>query len=267
MSRFILDLSLTDIDESIENSRGYNPYRDSDGRFASGPGGSSGGGRVGGKKLSEEDLEASMSEAGIERDYVGTRNETLTAIAAKNGFNKKPEKVSPEEFEKMSLDNLTLYRGYSPQGEDTPQKYMKEFTDGEYWAGNGNYGAGTYTFADSSKALSYADGSYDNIQAMILKKNSKIGDYATVNQEFRDFSNNMYNKYAKLSEKHYSNGNDALGSKFDLMSDYYSFMDFGAYAAYRGYDAIKWSPKSIDDDPRTIYVVLNRGQIIVPGEV
>ena len=107
MSRFILDLSLTDIDENIENSRGYNPYRDSGGRFASGPGGSSGGGRVGGKKLSEEDLEASMSEAGIERDYVGTRNETLTAIAARNGFNKKPEKVSPEEFENISGSNTS----------------------------------------------------------------------------------------------------------------------------------------------------------------
>lgn len=254
---------LENIDQLNSASKG-NPYRAKDGKFTTGPGKSSGESTFSRKIISESELDSLVEKYNGENYESGNRNELMTQVSKELNYNKKPKKIDAEEFELLKKDgNIELYRGYSDQSRSA-QEYMKDFREGELWTGNGHYGSGTYTFMDKNSTMSYASGNLDNIQVMSLSKNAKIADYKKEYSQFVDFTSRKSSEFSIKSEKAYMSGDDSLGEKYDNLSYQYGYLDFGVYAAYKGYDAVKYSGDEVD--PRSIMIVLNRGMISVPKE-
>lgn len=193
-----------------------NPYRDSaSGRFTTGGAGASGGGGVGGAGSGEsgngsggggsaggEITEGKDITAELGKEYGTTaetkramelRNEHMGAnydpvlkdIAAKQGFDKPTELVSQEEFDKIVAEGGTVtHRGISGYYEnpDPSAKYVEgqaieeQFAKGDYFAGSGGYGSGTYTTSDKEIAQHYATEGKPGgaVVTMVIKPGAKI---------------------------------------------------------------------------------------------
>lgn len=243
-------------DELLELVENANPNHDELGRF------STGSGRA---KISESKLDLIIENYQRASDEPGTRNDAFGDIAKSNGFDKKPKQLDGEAFDSLDQDSyITLYRGYSDQKESA-QAYMKQFREGELWPGNGNYGAGTYTFDKKDPVFSYASGIEDNIQVMKIKKDAKIVDFSKEASNWSNFKQKKYEEFSLKSQDAYEAGDDVLGEQYDDISIKYSELDFGVYAAYKGYDVVVHKPDGLDSRPN-IYIILNRGIVTVPKE-
>lgn len=258
--------SIIETNETHKNSKGKgNPYRDTkSGRFTTGPGGASSS-VSSNRRLSENKLDDLISEYEGDSYEPGARNELMAQVSKELGYDEKPKMIDGDEFAQLKEEgHIELYRGYSDQ-QKSAKEYMREFREGELWAGNGHYGAGTYTFPDRDMTMGYTGGKFDdNVQAMSLSKDAKIAKYQDHYREFNSFREKKYNDFMTKSESAYMAGDDTLGETYDTMSEKYGSLDFGVYMAYKGYDA--YTCAKDDNDPREIFVVLNRGKITVPKE-
>jgi hypothetical protein len=190
-----------ELDKSADIEKN-NPNRDDRGRFTFGAGGpqASGGGGGAGEPGEAKDITSELgkeygttseTKRGAElraKDMdPGTRGDpTLNDIAQKQGFDGKAEIVDQEAFDKIVSDGGTVtYRGvtdyYDGPGPDA--KYIegesainKQFAEGPYFGGIGQYGSGTYTSGDLSVAQHYAseDGQKGGIITMVVKPGAKI---------------------------------------------------------------------------------------------
>jgi hypothetical protein len=250
--------------------------RDERGRFGSGGGGSStepSASSVGNAKDLTKDTLAMGSEKDKELDAIkgkydykeqfekGIKEEdkAMHEIAEMQGFTGTPTRAEDwDEFNAMQQPTITggpfngepmlpdgsrLSRGFA-DGVDaegnaiTAQFAKSEFINGEYYAGKGSFGSGTYTTPNMQFATQYAqDKNTDNVVQFKMDPESKIGSYSSILDE-------MYN----------------LSDEGKLP---YSLNNAGRYAAARGFDAI-----AIDDDlPSTSQVmqilVLNRSAVVL----
>jgi len=233
------------ISENASNGRGYNPNRDPDGRFGTGSG----------LIMSEGQLNKILIKNVDDQSWgSGEENKTLKDINKAIGYDKKPTLVDSDTFEKSG--GSIYYRGVSGKN---AQEYIKDFKQGELWAGNGHTGAGTYTFKNNSQyAMTYAANNPDNIIVMKLKNDSKIINHNNTFKDFVEYRQKQSSKYMKLSEKEYSNNNDEQGEYYDNLSIAYGNLDLGVYNTLRGYDAMYIG---------NVTVIYNRGKVIIPKEV
>lgn len=180
-----------------------NPNRDSKGRFTFGAGGAQGaGGAGGGSGTSKAEGKDISGELG--KEY-GTTSETKKAqdlrvehqtanydpvlkdIAHKQGFDGKADMVGQEEFDKIVADGGTVtYRGitgyYEHRGPDAKfiegdAQITQQFAEGNYFAGGGGYGSGTYTTGDISVAQHYSTANGEKgggMITMVVKPGAKI---------------------------------------------------------------------------------------------
>ncbi len=185
-----------------------NPNRDgATGRFTHGAGGpQSGGAGAGG---SQDIKEGKDITSNLGRDY-GQVSENKTSkklkeesnapnekgdpvlddIAKRQGFDGPAEIVNQEQFDKIVAEGGTVtYRGIGSHydGPGPSAKYIdgesaitQDFAEGDYFAGKGAFGNGTYTSSDVSVAKYYAtniDNGADGAGAvvtMVVKPGAKI---------------------------------------------------------------------------------------------
>jgi hypothetical protein len=185
-----------------------NPNRDgSSGRFTFGAGGSQsdGAGAGGSKDIKEgKDIKSELGRdygqvsetkegqrLRVESNAPGTKGDpVLDDIAKRQGFDGPTELVSQEKFDEIVAEGGTVtYRGIGSHydGPGPSAKYIdgesaitQDFAKGDYYAGKGGYGSGTYTTGDISVAQHYAT-SPDNgadgagaVVTMVVKPGAKI---------------------------------------------------------------------------------------------
>lgn len=163
----------------------------------------------------------------------------LHAIVKDQGFDGKPQVITKAEFAQyVKSGEIAIYRGTSTgkSAAYRAQRY-KDFREGDYYAGYGIHGNGTYASTLQKTARDYDTGSYGNsgIMAMTLKKGAKVIDEDAA---------------VALA------GKMQLGHP-DSATKTISY-DIGRVAAAHGYDAIRVPNANYNGYNEDFYVVLNR---------
>ena len=144
----------------------------------------------------------------------GRESYQLEAIAKEIGYDKKPVKVSNEEFN--SNLNQVLYRGvrdnidkFTDEILKTESEIIDEFYNGPYYAGEGKYGPGIYMSQEREYSLSPE---YSQSGRLIEAKLSDDAKIINIRQEletskerkfregFIEFKTSKSNEYLKKSE-------------------------------------------------------------------
>lgn len=222
-------------DEAFEQSRSP------DGRFGPGDGGDdvAGGNETDHQYVNADTMQLSNDEAEriagkVDSLSTATRGDediALKDLAAKNNFDGRPELVDNDVLdERIDAGWTELYRGMGSTTEEG-NRFADQFKSGDYFAGFGTNGNGTYTaFGDQAKSV--ADNYGSTTVRMALRPDAKIVDSS-------DLFSEMFTKTATMSTNE---------RKIAL--------DFGRYATMQGYDAINLgNPKYM--------VVLNRTALAV----
>ena len=174
---------------------------------------------------------------------------TLEDIAKKQGFDGKAEMVDQKAFDQVVAEGGTVtYRGITDfhDGAGPDATYIsgdtaitENFAQGEYFAGHGVYGNGTYTSVNIGVAKGYAseDGKKGSVVTMAIKPSAKI---ATPEQWEK----------AKLAAKQGTGGFTAAS-------------DQGRILAAQGFDGFTIAPKSSEHWASETIVILNRKALVV----
>lgn len=215
------------------------------------------------------------------KDKAGQENIVLKHIAESQKFTNRPTVLNKAEFEATAhTRGVTVYRGL------TEISYMEQFKTGEYYAGRGLYGDGTYGAKNYKETDAYS-GETNKCLKIQLNKNAKIGDFVKLQEEAHlgyrqsiddyikstygvdDFSmlmniknpeslnlNKTVLEKCKEAQKLYKTTD--VQNKLNVLGSVYG--DVGVYAATKGYDAYKVQRNGF-------YVILNRGACTVQNEL
>lgn len=192
--------------------------------------------------------EMSQAERDAGRSY---GDNALKIIAERQGFTGKPktvEKISDLTDIQRTEGGILVYRGisdYAPEGEVTytADQALTDFREGEYYAGWGAFGNGTYTTVDVDEASSYANDEDEDSgktgngksMAMLIPKSAKMPTEAQVKAAMKSVD------YEHLEATHKNNVSRILAAQ-----------GFQAYNA--GF---------LQSDKSDYYVVLDRSMLTV----
>lgn len=185
---------------------------------------------------------------GMERFDGQNADGRLAEVWKRQGFNAKPEVLSPEEFAKLGRDHRRIYRGITADEPRQAAEWADQFRHGDDpYPGAGLYGNGTYVSTDKDTAHLYATAqrTSDNgvVLEMALRPDAKVWDMANPQHQAE------MSQWLRRMESSNSRSAGALG------------YDQGVVVSAMGYDAIR-VPKGSE----TYYVVLNRSAVIINGE-
>jgi GNAT superfamily N-acetyltransferase len=181
----------------------------------------------------------------LEEAKVNARNDGdpwLKQIYKVLGYDALPDVIDSDDFDALiARGSIPLYRGLYGGGLDIAA-LIDDFRYGNYYAGKGIHGNGTYLGTDHRTALAYGGlGGANNVFRLVISPNARVIDQEELHREYLAFTR--------------SGAFDALSPDVqDLL------LDEGRFAAALGYDAIRVPGAAGDSD---YYVVLNRGVIIV----
>ena len=263
----------------VENSEGENSHpldKEENGGKGSGNFGHAGReGEVGGSaktktssknNLLEESEKLLVNDMGSPYDSQGQ----LQNVAEVNGFNKTPEQVSKEDYDKVIEDGgIEVFRGIHSDSVASSDEYVEDFVDGDYYVGNGYDGVGIYTTDSLSDADYYATVAGDMVSTkgkilkMVLPKGTNIVNSNDIYDEYREFQSAKIKEYSQKSEEAYRKNDDTTGDKYDSLVIAYDRLDLTTYAAMKGYDVVKTNSSAFGKENVGIYVVLNRGKVKV----
>jgi hypothetical protein len=196
----------------------------------------------------------------------------LDLILKAQGFNGKPKTTKTikeiNELEKTG-EYITVYRGVtdfsseasrSGKGDEnskisqTATQSLKDFTEGEYFTGQGVSGSGTYTTTEKDLADSYSstvdesDGVFNNGKTMkiLIPKNIKIASPQLVKKVTKDVSDFWSKKFNEGVNDVAPNHENNVGRKL----------------ASLGYQAYEGGMSNV----RMNYIILDRSAIVVSKE-
>lgn len=183
------------------------------------------------------------------------------------GYDNPPEVIDEEDMDKLIAGgSLELFRGLSDVGDKKGEDLCKMFRDGDFYAGIGVYGNGTY----AAKAWTMEEGNGYNY-ALQYTQHSRVGSTSKTNPEAmmrmcmkkgakvctEDGLVNLKREQQKEVDnliKQTESETDG-GKKKQLQRKLGIISDTGRYAALHGWDAI--------DDRH--FVIINRAACIVQG--
>jgi hypothetical protein len=190
------------------------------------------------------------------------------------GYNALPTVVTSTEFDALvESGSEELFRGFggwNPDGKDfdsAAQGYIDEFRYGEYYAGVGVFGNGTYAGIKDSVWNIVSDpddepNTIHNVIRLTMKPGSKIISYkeaqilhmADIKKLFESDRMEL-KKYPEWNEKRLEI-QDNQHKRHEVIND------LGRWAVMRGYDAIRIpGPSQLMSE--VYYNILNRGQVVV----
>jgi hypothetical protein len=192
----------------------------------------------GGDLLADGDPEALATQIDRAAAKTGGRNGDghLFALADRQGFTGKPQLVTKKEMDGLVRDGATeLHRGASgagPSGKSAAAVH-NQFRGGDYFAGHGHFGNGTYAGPDRQRSVDfYSDGTPGSMLRLAVRKDAKVATFSKVFDEQEAW----LAKQPKGSRRH------AV------------FSDVGRYATARGIDVIHIPRGGFNDE----YLILNR---------
>jgi len=226
---------------------------------------------------------------GSEQDFPNTSggDKRLGAIYAVQGYNAKPDVLTSKQIDGyVRAGEIEIFRGTLGDGNSRDVWSEAYRSAPQHFPGHGVSGNGTYVAEDPATAANYAT-NRGTVLRMTLKADAKIGEYDKLSEQrymdleamkaspqymvYENAKRQVLNERRKLpvamtkAEKAANNAAiDQLGKRYDRITarqereypqrSFYS--DMGAYAAARGYDAIRVNRGGPGSD---FYVVLNRG--------
>lgn len=177
------------------------------------------------------------------KQLIRGRGDPITAfINSELGYDGFPEVLPAPEFEKLAKDKAVLYRGLKSKGELSAGEMIDAFKYGDFFAGRGIYGYGTYTTMTKETALnSYSDGG--KLLEMILTDDAKIANFEELYSEYD-------NEFGITK---------ILYDKREIWQ--HIVEDVGKYASLKGYDAINCN--GFFGSEHDYVLILNRSKVIV----
>jgi hypothetical protein len=180
----------------------------------------------------------------------GTRGDpVLEDIAKRQGFDGEAELVDQKTFDEVVAKGGTVtYRGITPHydGPGSGATFIEgesattdSFAKGEYFAGQGVYGGGTYTSTEIEVANHYAteDGAGGHVVTMAIKPGAKI---ATPQQ------------WAEARQAAKDEKGGFMGAN-----------DEGRILAAKGFDGFRVLAPNVDNPSNNFIVVINRTALVV----
>jgi len=197
----------------------------------------------------------------------------LKALYVLKGFDALPEVLDDASFdEKIKGGDTLVYRGLSNTDKVFASQMADEFKTGDYFAGRGLYGNGTYASDKSGTAFLYTDRDRANILDIAVPQDYKFIQYMDLNTDFRPNGwFNFQDVFKKEKTRYYDSLMAAkargelteaeVEAKFKPWLDAETMTsDAGRYAALMGYDGIvqdRFYEAGIEEK---YYVLLNRGK-------
>jgi hypothetical protein len=208
--------------------------------------------------------------AGIKSGNGTVEDHILKHLYAELGYDAKPEILTKAKLEQeIQGGEIPMYRAVGSTQARFKQ-HFDNFKNGDYFAGHGIYGHGTYVamaqssfFGDRAQASASASSYGSGLIRMSLKRGSKVATHSQVEAQSDRAGTALYNYVQKqrqvLSGQALSDLNDKYRrAKAVLFGD--NGPPSGRFATLAGYDAVSLSGRAYDD---TYTVLLNRGAVRV----
>lgn len=213
---------------------------------------------VSGRVFTEADWDTLRKRITDNKEWVseGHMDYTLKEMYRMTGYDGLPTMLSQSEYDKMVASGqiTDLYRTVRGQGGVSGQVYVQDFRTGDYFAGKGLYGNGTYFTPSKSYAESYGG---ELIQAG-LRSDAKVVSYSDL-QELMKQNSGLDTYRQALFERGWSEKDVSLLDAFQKM-DRINAQEIGKFAVSMGYDAI-----DLGTMPHTFpeVIVLNRTALFI----
>lgn len=213
---------------------------------------------VSGRVFTEADWDTLRKRITDNKEWVseGYMDYTLKEMYRMTGYDGLPTMLSQSEYDKMVASGqiTDLYRTVRGQGGVSGQVYVQDFRTGDYFAGKGLYGNGTYFTPSKSYAESYGG---ELIQAG-LRSDAKVVSYSDL-QELMKQNSGLDTYRQALFERGWSEKDVSLLDAFEKM-DRINAQEIGKFAVSMGYDAI-----DLGTIPHTFpeVIVLNRTALFI----
>ena len=163
----------------------------------------------------------------------------LSLILEQQGFNALPKLVTSEEAQSLESSGWTrLYRGVASGEPERTAMFIESFEKGDFYAGYGIFGNGTYTSTVRQTAMDYSGGRESGVMELLLNPKARVIDY-----------NDLENLRAEFNKARHNDSMDYLQS------------DLGRFAAMSGYDAIRVRSAGFDVAGEDYLVILNRSSL------
>ena len=190
----------------------------------------------------------------------------LKGLYKQKGYEGLPTLIDKKEFNAAVGENKTIvYRGVNVErGQHYTElsPYVTQFKSGDYFAGSGVHGNGTYSSTNPGTGIQYANGSTQNVMSMVLSNNFK-----TISID--DIKRNLFTIYDEITAAQKS-PTISPETGFALSNTLRVINDPGRLAAMLGYDGITvpvsdWQARSgiTPTITETYYVILNRSKVKV----
>lgn len=223
------------------------------------------------KTVSASDILASpqirellQDKTALESNMQTKSDRILAEIARQRGFDAKPELATSERVNELwESGQPELWRGVSES------RYVDEFKTGDYYAGAGIYGNGTYTFAAFNNtpaasqlaqifvdASGYAKGSGTRLR-MTLKPGTRVARLSELKDDIAATQRRLRDERSDARER----GDDARADELSL--EYQVISDPGRFAALQGYGALEVGNVGGNGE----LIILDRGATVVDREV
>ena len=162
-------------------------------------------------------------------------DEALASIARLQEFDQPPQVVSREQLDaRIAAGDLELFRRVKPFGEMPAAELAEQFRSGPVYYGRGEWANGIHATANAERVTKY--GPPEGALRMALRADART---VTIEQL----------RQARRERQDHTNW---------PQDDIVLFQDLGRLAAALGYDAIE-----PDNDPRSPWILLNRGAVTV----
>ena len=163
----------------------------------------------------------------------------LSLILEQQGFNALPKLVTSEEAQSLESSGWTrLYRGVASGEPERTAMFIESFEKGDFYAGYGIFGNGTYTSTVRQTAMDYSGGRESGVMELLLNPKARVINY-----------NDLDNLRAEFNKARHNDSMDYLQS------------DMGRFAAMSGYDAIRVRSAGFDVENEDYLVILNRSSL------
>lgn len=193
----------------------------------------------------------------------------LNHIYAARGFDALPKIVDKATFDSLKKTEKVYYRGVKDFGDNgTAQELINNFKTGDYYAGYGIFGNGTYSSDLFNSALDYASLKSENVISMVfdtshyIESNEMLRLSNTVYRDLKTQRDIVEKKVTKAIIKDkvpFDKGLEMIQEALKPISDAMTiYSDQGRLAAALGYDGIT---RNLDHE--TYQIILNRGKVTV----
>lgn len=216
-----------------------------------------------------EDIRGSADNilARADSDYTG--DPVLREIYRERGYDGRPQIVTAAELDRLAAEGAPiLYRGV------TQDPFVEEFRRGEYFAGRGVFGSGTYSSTSPNTALRFANDDPNRVVRFTMAPGSRVIDQEDLFKEMsayrreRDafFRQRVDEIDTLISTAPTEQVAEELRATREGVLEVKAAQDevlkgSGRFAASRGYDAIRVT--GVDDDGEEYVIGLNRSRMVL----